>query len=642
MIEPTTQVLYRGDDSPLPPQTPLRAGPLTMIFESGTLRQIVLGDRVLIQQIYCAVRDQNWGTITPAFSDIKITHTDNSFQITFLASHVENEIDFRWLGAVSGTRDGTIVFQMDGAAESSFRSSRIGFCVLHPAGCAGLPCSVEHVNGQHTEGNFPADISPHQPFFDIRAIKFEPLPGVGAEVRMEGDTFEMEDQRNWSDASFKTYCPPLRVPYPVQMQQGDRIAQKITVRLIGKAPDMHMSSEPLSVSIGGEESPLPAIGLGCASDGHTLTDREIERLQALGLAHLRLDLNLSQGDALPRLRQAATEAQRMGAGLEIALTLTDNAPAELEARAGALDPAAAPVLRWLVFHTSERSTSARWVTFAREKLASLTPGAAFGGGTDGYFAELNRGRPATDAMDFVTFSTNPQVHASDDMTMIQALPTYAEMITTARRFAGTLPIVVSPVTLRMRRLPNTANASTLPRQVDTRQMSLFGAGWTLGNLKYLAEGGAQSITYYETCGWLGVMETETGSPLPEQFHSYASGVFPMYHVFADVGAFAGGRVLHSRSSDPMRVIALALRRDTTRRILLANLTASPQTVVLKGEGLSGVFIGRRLDETTVEMAMRQPEVFGAHHTNILHAADLGLTVSLLPYSLLRLDARQRG
>ena len=37
---------------------------------------------------------------------------------------------------------------------------------------------------------------------------------------MEGDTFEMEDQRNWSDASYKTYVRPLALPWPYVLPAG--------------------------------------------------------------------------------------------------------------------------------------------------------------------------------------------------------------------------------------------------------------------------------------------------------------------------------------------------------------------------------------------------------------------------------------
>ena len=78
--------------------------------------------------------------------------------------------------------------------------------------------------------------------------------------------------------------------------------------------------------------------------------------------------------------------------------------------------------------------------------------------------------------------------------------------------------MVSPVTLKPRFNANATEPEAvntpreLPVSVDPRQMSLFAAAWTLGSIKYLAESGASSVTYYETTGWRGVMETEAGSP----------------------------------------------------------------------------------------------------------------------------------
>ena len=86
------------------------------------------------------------------------------------------------------------------------------------------------------------------------------------------------------------------------------------------------------------------------------------------------------------------------------------------------------------------------------------------------------------------------------------------------------------------------------------------AGWTLGSIKYLSESGAPSVTYYETTGWRGVMEIENGSPLPEKFRSLPGAVFPLYPILADVGEFAGGEVLISKSSDPLKVEGITLRK----------------------------------------------------------------------------------
>src|SRR6202790_3111519 len=69
----------------------------------------------------------------------------------------------------------------------------------------------------------------------LRAITHEFLPGLKVACRMEGDTFEMEDQRNWSDASFKTYVRPLALPWPYTLAKGTSFTQSVSVNVRASA-----------------------------------------------------------------------------------------------------------------------------------------------------------------------------------------------------------------------------------------------------------------------------------------------------------------------------------------------------------------------------------------------------------------------
>jgi hypothetical protein len=172
--------------------------------------------------------------------------------------------------------------------------------------------------------------------------------------------------------------------------------------------------------------------------------------------------------------------------------------------------------------------------------------------------------------------------------------------------------------------------------VDERQLSLFGAGWTLGSLKYLGESGAASVTFYETTGWRGVMERPDGSPLPDRFPSLPGGVFPLYHVLADVGEFAGSEVMRGGSSAPLRVESLALRAGARTRLLLANLTPQPQEVtVTAGETPACL---RLLDETNAEEAIQSPEEFRARPGAPLEASGGEFRLTLPPYAVARIDS----
>ncbi|MEZ4678122.1 MAG: hypothetical protein R2932_28290 [Caldilineaceae bacterium] len=569
-----TNMLYYGKADPLPEQIPLRAGPLTMIYENGDLRYIKLGEQEIVRRLYVAIRDRNWNTASNLLSDVKMAISDEHFTITYTCTNRLADIDFVWQGTLVGAADGTITCTMAGAARSTFQRNRIGFCVLHPNSIAGAKGRIRHVDGTVEERPFPTHIAPQlivdgiikpvSPFDEMAAVAHEVAPGIWAEVTFTGETFEMEDQRNWTDASFKTYGTPLRLPFPVTVLAGTQIEQVVRIQVthnqsaIGK-PQLAMVSAPVLVAIGKKKTTLPQIGLGLASHGDALQEKELARLRALHLAHLRVDLLLAEADYVATLQRATTAAQALGIALEVAVHLSDNAEPELATLAATLSQIAPPVARWLIFTKREKTTTAPWVALARQYLTDYKPDVPIGAGTNVYFTELNSRRPPVDALDIVAYSINPQVHAFDNGSLVETLAAQATTATSARQFCGELPLVVSPVTLQPRFNPNATGPEPapahgeLPPQVDPRQISLFGASWTLGSIKYLAESGAvDSITYYETTGWRGVMERAAGSPLPEKFSSMPGAVFPLYHVLADVGEFAGGEVVRANRAHRSR------------------------------------------------------------------------------------------
>jgi len=133
------------------------------------------------------------------------------------------------------------------------------------------------------------------------------------------------------------------------------------------------------------------------------------------------------------------------------------------------------------------------------------------------------------------------------------------------------------------------------------------AAWTAGSLARLALlDGLHSVTYFETTGWRGVMETAAGSPMPGLFPSLPGGVFPLFHVFA---AFAEGKsILPTRSTHPLLFDGFCIiGHDGLRRWGVANLTATPRLIRVAAGGSAATV--RLLDESNAVCAMRQPENF---------------------------------
>jgi D-apionolactonase len=563
----------------------LRAGPLSAVFDRGELRWIRLGSREVLRGIYVALRAPGWVTLPPRLSGLYLEAGSDRFRIRFTAVHRREGTHFEWQGSMDGEPDGTIRFAMDGVAHTRFLRNRIGLCVLHPIEeCAGEPCIVEHVDGRNEPGAFPRLVAPHQPFLDVRAIRHQVGSGLEAEVRLEGDTFETEDQRNWSDASFKTYSTPLTLPFPVEVAPGTRIAQSVTLRLIGgreSHPEGELGSDggaasagaPPAVSVGAPEArsrvasdrtaaqdavtivvdpaasfPVPRLGLCLRPDAPPLTPLDAERLRALRLDHLRVDLRLAEAGWPEALVGAMAAAEAVGTSLEAALFLPDAPDGELNALAEVVREHPAAVSCWLVFRAADGLTTGPLVAAVRRLLTPATPAARLAGGTDGYFVELNRRRPSADGLDRVSFALCPQAHATDDATVLENLASLASMGESARALYGDeRTLGLSRVTLRPRDDP----------EPDSRQSSFLGAAWTAGLIASAAAAGFSSLTLYETVGLGGVMDRES--------------VFPVYDVLAEVAGASPGSLAAARSSRPHRVLALALRTRGRMRLLAFNL-----------------------------------------------------------------------
>lgn len=650
--------LWYGVDRQPPEARELRAGPVTVLLDGIDLRYVRIGSLEMVRRVYVAVRDQNWNTIPGPYRITRVEQGQDQFEVEFDVEHLSHDLDFAWHGRIVGSPDGQIRYEMDGVAKSDFRYNRIGLCILHPfRECAGRPYSAQTPQGQ-VSGRLPELIGQQRfengyyvPLFpSCSSLTIDLTDRVRAQLTFEGDLFEMEDQRNWTDASFKTYCTPLSLGFPHQARSGTRIAQSFTVSVDGDAQEKEHVGQVEEPHLSPGQStnrPLPAIGFGLDGQGTALTARELELLRALRPGHLRVDIHLTN-EFSAVLEGAIKTCQDLNCALEVAVYLTEEAAGKLDSLASLLQ-GRVKVARFLIFqegaqtaHPSE-TTAPRLVELARQHLQQVAPQAVFAGGTDMYFCELNRTRPRAEAMDGVSYTIIPQAHAFDERSLAETLEAQAETVKSAQAFSAGRPIIVSPITLKRRYNPHATVAEAerspdeLPDSVDPRQMSLFGAVWTAGSIKYLAESGAASLTYYETTGWRGLMERETGSPLPELFPSAPGMIFPLYHVFADVAEWKDGSIVECRSNRPLAVAGLAIESGESLHLLAVNLTDVSQRVVIGPLAARQVSL-RSLDESTVQQAMFEPESFRRSSQQV-EVQGGELVLDMAPYATVRIDVR---
>ncbi len=633
----------------------LVAGPMTVVFADGDVRAVRLGRHEVVNRIYFALRDRNWGTVPGTISRLKVDRGEDRFLITYRSEHHDGGIRFLWDATIAGESNGTVRFEFEGEALSAFLRNRIGLCVLHPMSAAGDRVVVAHPDGSTTEGMFPKLISPQQPFTEMSAIRHYLPDGGVVETRLEGEIFEMEDQRNWTDATFKTYCTPLRLQFPVEVRAGERIRQSVTISLLSTAEAVGGDSRDEGVGArrfarGGAAKPRTArvtlnspagakmipLGLTWNRAAEELTGEERARFAALHLSHLHLELVLSDERCGDELAAASECSRQIGAPLSIALRTGAEARSEIERLLRAAESARPQVESWTVLSEGRPTTSAEHLAIARERLAYWGYREPVGAGTRAFFAELNRNHLPIELLDFVTYTVNPQVHASDELSIVETLGGQRATVESARAIAQGKPVHVGPVTLKMQWNPNAtsppapATSGELPSEVDVRQRLPFAAAWTLGSVKALSEAGAAGATFYEMVGWKGVTERAAGSLLPSLFPSRPGELFPLYHLYAALGEVAGGELITTTSSDSLSFDGLAVRKGSLLRCFIASYAATEQR--LRIEGVTGAFELRVL-------GAKGPETATAERLSV-SGKDMELVLG--PHEVVWLDQQVRG
>ena len=565
MTSSISGVLF-GTDEPLPESIPLRAGPLALVLRSGRLWDIRVGEIELWHGVAFLFRDPDWGTPEPIVDHVESTIAEQSFSIRLVGRFPTSPvIDFRV--DVEGSTAGCIRFAGEAVPRGDISTNRLGLCVMHPMTAAGARIEVRHTDGRASLSTFPKLIPPWPPFMLVRAIRHEYAPNRWARCELEGDSFEVEDQRNNSDASFKTYSRSNLMPRPYRLSADVPIRQ--SVELSVEAPLTHALSrrtEAVVVRLGNDVGKLPQIGVAISMRDGQADEATRSALAEMYPAHLHLALEASAGVAAWKRIGELLSVSRTRLRLDVTVANVAQAGQILAALRDDLRDADVIPASVAVFPSEQRCIDAARLAF---------PTSSIGGGTPHFFVQLNR-LESPGVVDFLTFTTSPIVHGADDESVMLTLQSLPSMIDTLEaRFPG-VPVRIGPSSIAARASPLGSQPKTdgtrriALAQQDPRCRSLYGAAWLLGYVAQLATTGVDAITLMSLSGSTGILAPADGDVAKR---------YPSYFV---IKALRGpARVWEVTISEPSRIAALALARGSERELLLANLTGDAVDVEVK-------------------------------------------------------------
>ncbi|MBY2911052.1 hypothetical protein [Rhizobium leguminosarum] len=576
------------------PPVRLRAGKLEADLVNGNLRTIRYDGTEVLRAISYLVRDPDWGTHSPVIVDLRIEQSDNRFTVAYRA-RCEGPDDTRLVidVRITGSAD-RLDFEAVAITETGFETNRCGFCILHPiVGVAGSPATVEHVDGRIVVTRFPDVIEPWQPFKDMRAITHAIMPDVQAECRMEGDTFEMEDQRNWSDASYKTYVRPLALPWPYQIAANQPVRQKtsLVLRDIGgstRHPPAAASGGAIKLELGARTGAMPDIGVIVTPEEADATLSAKSVLSEIAPQELLFHFDPGAGHGVDALTQFAmlAAAHRGRSTLEIALPCTSSPSSEVAEIARQMRLAEFRPDAIMISPSVDRQSTPPGSTWPEcppldevyTAARAAFPGIRIGGGMLSYFTELNRKRVPDGQLDFVSHCTNPIVHAADDLSVMQTLEALPFITRSVRAIYGDRPYRIGPSTIPMRQNPygsrtmdNPSGARVPMANRDPRHNGRFAEAFALGYAIRVLDAGLECLTLSALKGPFGLI---AGPAEPTE----QGGRRPLFNTVQTLSRLAGASWQACVSSSPSEVLSFVARDAAGARLHVVNLTGEERKV----------------------------------------------------------------
>jgi len=565
--------LYGTSEAPAPHRL-LAAGPLTAWLENGNLRYITFDGHEVLRAISYVVRDGDWGTYRPLLTDMQVEEQDDFFRVTYRGACSRNGAALSFEATVTGEASGKLSFTVATVTNAPFETNRCGFTVLHPASFAGDGVVVEHVDGSVTQTAFPSLIEPWQPFMEIRALTHS-TPALRAECRLQGDTFEMEDQRNWSDASFKTYVRPLALPWPYRIEADTPNRQSVTLsveRLGASLATDETTRGGTCLRIGAATShSMPAIGLVIAPEDIEAAIAQADRFAEIAPQAVLCHYDPTAGHGpdvlhafacLQRICPAEYNLEYVVTGEDLLGEFADLDRAVKDAGLSLSSLGVCPAVDRLSTPPGSAWPGCPPLENIYQAARAAFPGLVVGGGMFSYFTELNRKRPPVDRLDFVTHATNPIVHAADDRSVMETLQTLPAITRSVRAFIGEhMRYRIGPSTIGMRQNPY--GSRTLENQrrericmsaEDPRQDGLFAAAWMIGYAAAIAPATVELLVPAAFTGPRGLLDA-------------AVRPRPVFETTKWLAELAGQKALAVETGTPSLVALSA--SDGQRAILLA-------------------------------------------------------------------------
>jgi len=575
----------------------------TLDIARAAIRNVTYQGAQIIDLLYTAIRPWDWSTLDPDEHSEVVEVSGENCLIT-ISDVFAGSMQGKTVLTLQPNGKFSIDYQLSGLGKFEIQRWGVCFC-LHTGDWMGSTVTtgpdsyklLNEISPQRiidgvTQGLFPASNDMHFVARDKKSLK----------VVSTGKVLEAEDQRNWTDNTYKIYSGSLAEPRPFVLEKGmiwqQSVEFEVTPPVVAKPDGAKIIAKEIAA--------LPRIGVQFNSEPLLPSDDLEKALFILDIDHIRVN-----EESLTA--QKIATVSKSGLTLEAAL-LSSKEGAELSREVEHLS-ARVPAGSRLLIHRQGRQIVQESDLPKNETLNSYIPG------SDAYLVDLHRQKFEFGGA--VSYSMVPTVHSTDPETIFKTLYTQKESIEFAKKFVAP-QVSVSPITFSTRGNPETGhfreNRINFAQPAMAEQIKeLSAAAWTLGSVFALASAGAYSGTWHELFGEFGVIYNE-GS---------AIRFSPTFHALSALGAHHAHEITIATSLDSSWV---AFEDRESRKMVVAS--QRPWTVEITPKVLAGYKSIQSLHADECEKASQIMDWWSYAEINPL-LGDIPLSIAPFEILLLR-------
>ena len=534
------------------------------------LRNIKYNNIEILKLISFLVRDKNWNNYSPEIIKTSSYNKDQKLHFEFDLKYGDVEqLEVKLLLSIGSN---SVKLIANGKFLTDFWTNRIGFNLLLPLDGVVNQQVIVSKSDQTTETlKYPLIIQPDQPMVKFNNLSYEMFDSIALNIRFDGIHFEMEDQRNWGDASYKIYSGSLLDPFPYKENKNSAFHQEIEITVREKNNSLETISNqniiPLNIQ---EEYAMPKIGIKVDNETNGIDIVNVDFVYHL-VDFERNTESKPKFNNLPIYLVALIDHTK-----KVKDIVKDIKDYILSNKISVDKILICPKIYLNSFQPAgEWPSVPKLGDYYKEAKIQLPDVHIFSGMVTN-FTELNRKKP-DGKFDGINFSFTPIVHDASDYGVLDTPNSLKYILHSVNNFSKDTPIHIGPMTLGMHFNPYGEKLAANIDQVrlemtdfDPRHDSLIGLNWTIAVFAETLSKNTKFITIASLKGVHGIL-TESNQKRP---------LFYLYEVLL---YFKNAKIYKIEKMNSISGVKLV--KEKKMYYLLTNNSSNQTSYILENETL---------------------------------------------------------